>query len=67
MLNKISKVQTENLYEVSYDGSNYTVVSVESLDQGYMDWDVFDDSGSNLEEVDQKRTDEIIAFVIQNT
>jgi len=66
MLNKISKVQTETMYEVMYDGSSYSVMSTESLDQGYMDWDVFDDFGANLEEEFPKLADEIIAFVIQN-
>lgn len=67
MLNKISKVQTEVLYEVVYDGHSYSVMSVESLDQGYMDWDVFDDSGASMDEVAPHLADEIIAFVIQNT
>ena len=67
MLSKITIVQTDRTYEVIYNGASYTVVSMENLQEGYLEWDIFDDDGENMEDIDHKLREEIIAFVIHNS
>ena len=66
MKNKITRKQTEYTYEVIYAGNRYTVLQVESLEEGFIDWNVFDSFGNDLNELDQNLKEEIISFVIQN-
>ena len=67
MKNKISKLQTDITYNVVYDGEGYTVVQIEDLENGYLQWDVFDEDGNDLDETNEELRDEIISFVVQNT
>lgn len=67
MKNKITKIQTDITYNVVYDGEGYTIVQVEDLENGYLQWDVFDEDGNDLEETNEELRDEIISFIIQNT
>ena len=67
MKNKIAKLQTDITYDVIYDGAGYTVIQVEDLENGYLQWDVFDEDGNDLEETNEELRDEIISFVVQNT
>lgn len=67
MKNKITKIQTDITYNVVYDGEGYTIVQVEDLENGYLQWDVFDEDGNDLDETDTELRDEIISFVVQNT
>ena len=67
MKNKITKIQTDITYNVVYDGEGYTIVQVEDLENGYLQWDVFDEDGNDLEETNEELRDEIISFVVQNT
>ena len=66
-MDKISTVQTEVMYEVRYKGSDYTVTSVENLEQGYLDWDVFDDHGNDVLDYSEGLHNEIVAFVVHNS
>ena len=66
MKNKITKIQTDYTYEVVYNGDYYTVIQIEDLENGYLQWDIFDDIGSDLDETDPDLKEEIIAFVIKN-
>lgn len=63
---KIKKLQTEVTYEVLYEGVEYTVTSVENLDEGYLDWTVFDENLDDVAEVDEKLNDTIIEAVMVN-
>ena len=63
---KIKKVQTEVVYEVYYEGVENTVTSIENLDEGYVDWTVFDENLDDLEEVDEKLNHTIIEAVMVN-
>lgn len=65
-MNKIAIVQTEVTYEMHYDGSDYTVTSTENLEQGYLDWDVFDDDGNEVIDYSEGLHNEIVAFLIHN-
>lgn len=67
MKSKITHKQTEYTYEVIYAGNKYTVVQTESLQEGFIDWGVFDSFGNDLGELDEGLKEEIISFVIQNT
>jgi hypothetical protein len=67
MKNKILKLQTDITYNVVYDGAEYTVVQIEDLENGYLQWDIFDDDGNDLDETDPDLRDEIISFTIQHT
>ena len=66
MKNKITKIQTDYTYEVLYNGESYTVIQIEDLENGYLQWDIFDDDGTDLDEEDPDLREEIIAFVIKN-
>ncbi len=66
-MNKIATVQVETTYEVQYEGSGYTVTSTENLEQGYLDWDVFDDEGNEVIDYSEGLHNEIVAFLIQNS
>ena len=66
MKSKITKIQTDYTYEVVYDGQSYTVIQIEDLENGYLQWDIFDDNGTDLDEEDPDLREEIIAFVIKN-
>ncbi len=63
---KIKKLQTEVTYEVLYEGVEYTVTSVENLDEGYLDWTVFDENLDDLAETNEKLNDSIIEAVMVN-
>jgi hypothetical protein len=67
MLNKITKIQTDYTYDIEYDSRGYTVVCEENLIEAYMEWSVFDEDGELVAETAPKLSNEIIAFVIQNT
>jgi len=67
MKNKIAHKQTEYTYEIIYAGNKYTVIQIESLQDGFIDWSVFDSFGNDLAELDESLKEEIISFVIQNT
>ncbi len=60
----VSLVQTEKTYDVEYGYGTYTITIVENAINGYVHYDVYDDSGNiiegNLEE-------ELIAFLEENT
>jgi len=66
MKNKITKIQTDYTYEVLYNGESYTVIQIEDLENGYLQWDIFDDDGTDLDEEDSDLREEIIAFIIKN-
>ena len=66
MKNKITKIQTDYTYEVVYNDEHYTVVQIEDLENGYLQWDIFDDVGNDLDEEDPDLREEIIVFVIKN-
>lgn len=66
MKNSIKKIQTEYLYDIVYNGEGFTVIQIENLDEGYLQWDVFDDSGFDVEQGNEKLREEIIAFVLEN-
>ena len=66
MENSIKKLQTEYLYDIVYNGEGFTVIQIENLDEGYLQWDVFDDSGFDIEQGNEKLREEIIAFVLEN-
>jgi len=66
MKNSIKKLQTEYLYDIVYNGEGFTVIQIENLDEGYLQWDVFDDSGFDIEQGNEKLREEIIAFVLEN-
>lgn len=66
MKNSIKKLQTEYLYDIVYNGEGFTVIQIENLDEGYLQWDVFDDSGFDVEQGNEKLREEIIAFVLEN-
>ena len=65
-MDNISIVQTEIMYEVCYKESSYTVTSIENLQQGYLDWDVFDDDGNEVLDYSEGLHNEIVAFLIHN-
>ena len=65
-MNIVEVIQTETTYEVSYEGYDYTVTSTENLQEGYLDWEVFDDNGNLVMEEDEGLHNEIVAFLIQN-
>ena len=54
------------MYEVCYKESSYTVTSIENLQQGYLDWDVFDDDGNEVLDYSEGLHNEIVAFLIHN-
>ena len=57
---KVILVQTERTFEVQDDlGQGYTVTITEDLLNGYLEYDVFDDDGEEVED------DEKIASLIQ--
>ena len=65
MENTLKKVQTETLYEVSYEGENYSVTHIEDADtdSGFCSWEVVNDDGIFVEgELESK----IIAYTIEN-
>jgi len=66
MKNSIKKLQTEYLYDIVYNGEGFTVIQIENLDEWYLQWDVFDDSGFDIEQGNEKLREEIIAFVLEN-
>jgi hypothetical protein len=65
MENALKKVQTETLYEVAYEGENYSVTHIEDADtdSGFFSWEVVDDEGMFVE---GSLESEIIQFVIEN-
>ena len=65
MENALKKVQTETLYEVSYEGENYSVTHIEDADtnSGFFSWEVVDDDGMFVEGAMES---EVIQFVIEN-
>jgi hypothetical protein len=65
-MDKVAIVQTETTYEVHYGGYDYTVTSTENLEQGYLDWDVFDEEGNEVIDYSEGLHNEIVAFLIQN-
>jgi hypothetical protein len=65
--NKIAQIQIDYTYEVAYKGHNYTVICIENLQEGYMEWNVYDDHGEDVEEIQVELCDEIIKFMIENT
>jgi hypothetical protein len=67
MKNNITKIQTDYTYEVVYNDKHYTVIQIEDLENGYLQWDIFDDIGNDLDEEDPNLREEIIVFVVKNT
>jgi hypothetical protein len=67
MKNSVKKLQTEYLYDIIYNEEGYTVIQIENLDEGYLQWDVFDDLGFDIEQSKPKLREELIAFVLENT
>lgn len=77
MENSLSKVQTEVMYEVLFEGKNYSVIHIENLDMD-SSWDVIEDPieeddefDDNIHYVHNQIVDEdikakIIEFVIEN-
>ena len=61
---RITKIQTDYTYEVIYDGQDYTVIQIEDLENAYLQWDVFDEFGNDLDDCDPDLRDEIISFVL---
>jgi hypothetical protein len=66
MKNKITKIQTDYTYEVLYNSESYTVIQIEDLENGYLQWDIFDNNGTDLDEEYPDLREEIIAFIIKN-
>jgi len=78
MENTVKKIQTETMYEVTFEGEKYQVVHTEDADpnSGCSSWDVYDDNGFLLEDApfELMSTEEdyedlenrIIAYVIEN-
>jgi hypothetical protein len=48
----VTKVQTETTYNVEFNEVEYSVIHCEDTNLGITSWDVFDDSGHLLEDVD---------------
>lgn len=66
MENAVKKVQTETMYEVTFEGETYTVMHSEDAnhESGYFSWEVSDDDGNYLE--DHELESAIIEFTIEN-
>ena len=62
---RVSLVQTERTFEVQDDlGQEYTITITEDLENGYLEYDVFDDDGEEIED-DEKIAS--LIMLIENT
>ena len=63
MENTIEKIQTETIYEVTFDGVEYTVIYTEdaNFQSGYISWEVIGDPEDYIED---SLKDKIIEFVM---
>lgn len=66
MENNIKKVQSEIMFDVIFEGREYSVILTEDTDpeSGYTSWEIYDDDGEDVTNV--KLESDIIAYVIEN-